>query len=239
LVQRGIAVNPRQMNPRQRQGLLLVVIALVGLIGVFLLIANYVSSVSRQVGPKIQVLELTAPLSAYQPVTASMLGEVSLPAKWASRESIQDPAQVEGLISQVKLPAGTVLEQGMLTSQPSLPAGYQEIAILVDAQSGVAGQITPGSLVDIDATYGAGSGGRSSARVVVPAAKVIAVGTVSGGSSGQSSSSTNTPITFALTPDQVLKVDYAESFASNVRLSLVAPGTTGRPANPPPYAPGL
>ena len=37
----------RQLNPRQRQGLLLVVIAPVGLLGVFLLIANYVSSVRR------------------------------------------------------------------------------------------------------------------------------------------------------------------------------------------------
>jgi pilus assembly protein CpaB len=230
------------MNPRQRQGLLLVVIALVGLIGVFLLIANYVSTVQRQVGPKIEVLELTAPLSAYQPVTTSMLGEVSLPAKWAPRESIQDPAQVVGLVSQVSLPAGEILEQGMLNSQSSLTPGYEEIAIPIDADSGVAGQITPGSIVDIDATYSGGSGGKPSAQVVVPHVKVIAVATSTavGGTASQNAQaaqSASGPITFALTPQQVLKVNYAESFASNIRLALIAPGTAGREVVPSPYAP--
>jgi len=35
-----MAAMRRQLNPRQRQGLLLVVVAAVGLIGVFVLVAN-------------------------------------------------------------------------------------------------------------------------------------------------------------------------------------------------------
>jgi len=46
-------------------------------------------------------------------------------------------------------------------------------------------------------------------------------------------------VTLALTPVQVQEVAYAESFAQKVWLSLVAPGTTGTQAQPPPYAPGL
>ena len=53
----------------------------------------------------------------------------------------------------------------MLNSQSSLAPGYEEIAIPIDADSGVAGQITPGSIVDIDATYsGAARGSRRRLR---------------------------------------------------------------------------
>jgi pilus assembly protein CpaB len=226
------------MNPRQRQGLLLVLIAAAGLLGVFLLIANYVSSVSKQVGPKSQVLVLIRPLPAYEPVTASMLGEVSVPQKWAPPDALQAAGDALGLESDVALPAGTDLEQGMLTPQPALQPGYREIAIEVDAETGVAGQITPGSLVDIIATYGGGSvSARSSAQVVVADAKVLGVGQLTGGSGSSAASGGDVPVTFSLSPQDVLKVSYAESFASKVRLSLVAPGPSTPPAALPPYSP--
>jgi pilus assembly protein CpaB len=73
---------------------------------------------------------------------------------------------------------------------------------------------------------------------------VLDVGTPqAGGGSATGSSQPSTtnevvPVTFALTPQEVLAVSYAESFAQKVRLSLVAPGT-GSTAQPAPYAPGL
>ncbi len=232
-----------QMNPRQRQGLLLVVIAAAGLLGVFLLIANYVSTISKQVGPKISVLTLVKPVAAYQPVTSDMLGETSLPQKWAPSNALQDPATAQGLITQVPLPTGTVLEQGMLTQQPALQGDQQEIAILVDAETGVAGQVTPGSVVNVIATYGGASGLgniRPRAQIVVIGAKVLGVGTStsrSAGSGALGSSNQGVPVTLSLTPRQILKVGYAESFAAKVRLSLVAPGFSGRLAIPAPYSP--
>lgn len=230
------------MNPRQRQGLLLVVIAAAGLLGVFLLIANYVSTVSKQVGPKISVLKLVQPLPPYQVLSANDLGVVSVPQKWAPSNAITDPSQVIGLISQVALPSGTELEQGMLSPHPALTPGRQEIAILVDPETGVAGQVTPGALVNIVATFqGTGSGtstssphgGKDFAEVVVPEAQVLNVGQLTG-STG--SGSANVPVTFSLTPAQVLKVSYAESFAQKVRLSIVAPNSSAAGANPRPYA---
>jgi len=118
-----MAVMRRQMNPRQRQGLLLVVIAAAGLIGVFVLVANYVSSVSKQVGPKVDVLTLIRPLQAYQPVSTGDLGYVALPEKWVPGTALRDASQALGQISQVPLPTGTELEQGMLTGQPTLRPG--------------------------------------------------------------------------------------------------------------------
>jgi pilus assembly protein CpaB len=238
-------VRRRQLNPRQRQGVLLVAIAAVGLIAVFVLISGYVSGVSKQVGPKIEVLELTSPVTQYQPLTSNMLSEVSVPAKWAPRNSLRDPSQLAGLVAGVALPAGTRLQQGMLIAPPALKPGQQEIAIYVDPETGVAGEITPGSLVNIIATFQSSKNGTTSnsARVVVPDAKVLSVGaatTQSGPSTTSSQGSVQNqvlPVTFALTAQQVLQVSYAESFAQKVRLSLVAPGSG--PTKVAPYQPGL
>ena len=186
--------------------MLLLVVAAAGLIGVFVLIAGYVSDVSKQVGPKVEILELRAPVAPYQPITASMLAEVTVPAKWAPVRSLRDPSQAVGLVTDVPLPGGTYLEQGMLTTPPALQPGEREIAILVDAESGVAGQVSPGSQVDIIATFSGANQGPSSARVIVPDARVLDVGTptVAGGSATGSSAPSGqnqvVPVTFALTP---------------------------------------
>lgn len=228
-----MAVMRRQMNPRQRQGLLLVVIAAAGLIGVFLLVASYVSSVSKQVGPKVDVLTLVRPLQAYQQVTSADLGVVALPQKWVPGTALRDPSQALGQISQVPLPGGTELEQGMLSGEPSLKPGEEEFALPIDQATGVANQVQAGSVVNIVATF-AGSGSRpASARVIVSDVTVLIAGQASTGSSGGG------VVTLALTPQQVQEVAYTESFAQKYWLSLVAPGTTGTQPQLPPYQPGL
>ncbi len=231
-----MAVMRRQMNPRQRQGLLLVVIAAAGLIGVFVLVANYVSGVSKQVGPKVNVLTLIRPLQAYQQVTGGDLGYVALPQKWVPGTALRDASQALGQISQVPLPTGTELEQGMLTGQPTLQPGEREFALPVDQTTGVASQVQAGSVVDIVSTF-AGNGqsrsGQSSARVVVSDVTVLLA------AQSNTSGSGGGVVTLALTPQQVQEVAYAESFAQKTWLSLVAPGTTGTEPQLPPYQPGL
>jgi pilus assembly protein CpaB len=239
-------VRRRQLNPRQRQGLLLVVIAAVGLLGVLLLIANYVSGVSKQVGPKISVLELTRPVAVYSTVSEADLGEVSLPEKWAPRTALRDPSQVGQLVAGTDLPSGTILQQGMLIAPPALTNGFREIAILVDEETGVAGQIVPGSKVDVVANYAGNNQGVSpSTQVVVSQVTVLGVGsaTAPGRTAAQAPTQSTSgqngglPVTLLLTPGQVLKVSYAESFAQKVRLSLVAPGTLGHGPKLKPYQP--
>jgi pilus assembly protein CpaB len=229
-----MAVMRRQMNPRQRQGLLLVAVAAAGLIGVFVLVANYVSSVSKQVGPKVDVLTLIRPLQAYQPVTSADLGVVALPEKWVPGTALRDASQALSQISPVPLPAGTELEQGMLTGEPALRPGEQEFALPVDQTTGVANQVQAGSVVNIVATFsGSGQSRPASARVIVSDVTVLIAA-----QSGNSSSGGGV-VTLALTPQQVQEVAYAESFAQKVWLSLVAPGTTGPQPQLPPYQPGL
>lgn len=229
----------RQLNPRQRQGVLLLVVAALGLIGVFALIVSYVSSVSRQVGPKVYVLRLVHSVSAYQQITPDDLGEVSVPRKWAPSRALTDPSQALQLISNVPLSAGTVLQSGMLVQPSTLTPGNRKIAIIVNSQTGVAGQIEPGDYVDVIATYQGTSGHRSYAQVVVPRAEVLGVGqptsTPAGTVPSSATSSSGLPVTLSLSPTQVLHVNYAESFAQTMSLSLVAPGTSTRQRVPAPY----
>lgn len=221
----------RQMNPRQRQGLLLVMIAAAGLLGVFLLVANYVSSVSKQVGPKAEILVLIRSLPAYQPVTAADLGEIAVPVKWAPANALTQPSEAIGLISTSQLQGGTDLQGGMLTQQPTLQPGSQESAFTIDAETGVAGQITAGSLVDVVAVYGSGGRtGKGFAEFVVRDIRVLNVGQLSG-------SGGSTPITLSLTPEQSLQMSYVESTASKVRFVLDAPGSSTSPPAVPPYSP--
>jgi pilus assembly protein CpaB len=243
----------RQLNPRQRQGLLLVVVAAAGMVAVFALIASYVANVSKQVGPKVNVLVLSSPVAQYQPLSPNEMAERSVPAKWAPPNALHDPSEAAGLVAGAQLPRGTELEAGMLVAPPALRPGEREIAVMVDPETGVAGQVSPGSVVDIIATFQANNsipGSKNSAKVIVAGAHVLSVGTpvatggsTGGGGGGASPSSPGAsgnaavPVTFALTPQQVLQVSYAESFAQRVRLSLVAPGTSGAPVQLPPYTP--
>lgn len=219
------------MNPRQRQGLLLVMIAAAGLLGVFLLIANYVTGVSKQVGPKAQILVLIKPLPAYQAVTAADLGEITVPVKWAPAGALTEPSEAIGLISSTQLQSGTDLQEGMLTQQPTLQPGNQEAAFTIDAETGVAGQIEPGSLVDVVAVYGSSGGnGKGYAEFVARDIRVLNVGQLGG-------SNSSAPITLSLTPQQSLAISYAQSTASKVRFVLDAPGSSTAPAPVPPYSP--
>jgi pilus assembly protein CpaB len=207
------------------------VVAAAGLIGVFVLVANYVSSVSKQVGPKVDVLTLVRPLQAFQQITSADLGFVALPQKWVPGTALRDPSEAVGEISQVPLPTGTELERGMLTGRPSLQPGQQEFALPVDATTGVANQVQAGSVVNIVATFAAGQSRPASARVMVSDVSVLIA--------AQSGTSGGGVVTLALSPQQVQQVAYVESFAQKYWLSLVAPGTTGAQPQLPPYQPGL
>lgn len=218
------------MNPRQRQGLLLVMIAAAGLLGVFLLIANYVTNVSKQVGPMTHVLVLIRPLPAYRPVSSADLGEITVPVKWAPPNALTEPSEAVDLISTTPLESGTRLQATMLTQRPTVQPPNQAVAFTVDAETGVAGQIQPGSVVDVIATYG--SGGRFGKGYSAFVARGIQVLNI-----GQATGSGGAPIILSLTPQQSLAISYAEATASKVRFALDPSGSNTIPAPVPPYSP--
>jgi pilus assembly protein CpaB len=122
----------------------------------------------------------------------------------------------------------------MLIRPPELAPGQREVAILVDAETGVAGKIGPNSIVDIVGTFEGNDqrGIRPYSAVVVPGARIIDVGQpkLEGGRGVERQAEADpkqvVPVTFALTPKQQLRVTYAESFAQETRLALLRPGET-------------
>ena len=219
------------MNPRQRRGVLMLAIAALGLVGVFVLVAGYVADVNSQIDPKVRVLALTQDAQPFVGIEDGMVETIEMPRKFAPRNAIRDPGQLVGVVPASPLPKDTVLQEGMLVTPPELEGGQREIAIMVDAETGVAGKIGQGALVDIIATFpGDNEGLAAESRVVVPKARVVEVGQVRPGGEpvpGQEEATELTaqiPVTFALTPKQVLNVTFAESNATEVRLALRRPG---------------
>lgn len=222
------------MNPRQRRAILLIALSAIGLIGVFVLVAGYVSDVRAEVDPKVQVLALVKPAQENDAISDDMVGLVTMPERWAPRNALRDRGQLVGLVAASNLQPGSILQEGMLESPPELEAGQREIAIQVDAETGVAGKVGPGAIVDIVGTFGGDETTPPESTVVVPGARIIDVGTprLKGGRGVQQQPQTDpsqvVPVTFALTPLQALEVTYAESFAQEVRLALLPPGETSR-----------
>lgn len=221
------------MNPRQRRAILLLALAFAGLIGVFVLVAGYVSDVNKQVGPKERVLELTHDVPANQAIADADVREMVVPEKWAPRAALTNRSQLVGYVAASDLAAHSVLQEGMIVTPPHLSAGEREESVLVDASTGVAGEITPGRFVDVIAAYPAVQLGdvQKPARteVIVPSARVLRVGQpqIKGGNGVQDAQRDPTqvvPVTFALTKRQEVLVAHAESFAVDVRLALLPPG---------------
>jgi pilus assembly protein CpaB len=219
------------MNPRQRRGLLLLVLSGLGLLAVFVLVATYVADVRTEVDPKITLLSLKKPLTAFESVPDDAVDEITMPKRWAPKTALRNRAQLVGLVAGSDLPADSLLQKGMLIAPPELSPGQREVAILVDAETGVAGKIGPGSVVDIVGTFQGDPdrGIKPKSTVVVPAARIIDVGQaqLKGGRGVQQAEADPkevVPVTFALTPKQQLEVTEAESFADEVRLALRRPG---------------
>ncbi|MBV9680720.1 MAG: hypothetical protein JO046_02935 [Solirubrobacterales bacterium] len=156
--------------------------------------------------------------------------------KWAPPTALTDPLQTTALVAATVLPAGHYLQQGDLKAPPTLTPERVEIGIYFDPETGLLGQIAAGDLVDIIATYaGDHQTTRNSAQVVVPSVKVLSIGPVT--SSAGSTGGLSQAVYFSLTPQDSLKVSYAQSFGHQLRLALVAPGTSGSPVTPHPYQP--
>ncbi len=222
------------MNPRQRRGLLLLVLSGLGLLAVFVLVASYVADVRTEVDPKITLLSLSKPVKAYESIPDDAVTTVTMPKRWAPTTALRDRGSLVGYVAGTDLTKDSLLQKDMLIRPPELAPGQREVAILVDAETGVAGKIGPNSFVDIVATF-AGDNERgvpAKSAVVVPHARIIDVGQpkLEGGRGVERQAEADpkqvVPVTFALKPNEQLRVTYAESFAQETRLALLRPGET-------------
>ena len=223
------------MNPRQKRGVAMLILTAVGAIAVFVSVLLYVGDVNSQVGNRVMVLQLTKDMDAFEPITASSYEFVEVPERWTTSTTLREEEDVAGLVAATALPKGSVLQEGMVITRPGVQPGYREIAIVVDAETGVAGKVKPGDYVDILATT-AGTKGTSGnievaacSEVWASNALVLEVGVVTETQEDDSSGfgmTSGVPVTFALRTEDTLRLSYIESFSVKLRLALRGAGDT-------------
>ncbi|GAA2453261.1 Flp pilus assembly protein CpaB [Streptomyces macrosporus] len=215
------------MNSRQRRGVILLLLSVLCALGAFVGVLSVIGDVESKVGPEVTAYRLARDVPAYEALDEGMVEEIAIPERWLSRTAITDLDDLDGKIATNPLKKGSLLQSDMVADRPELREGEQEIAIMIDAATGVAGKIRPGSRVNIYATFRDKNENEIS-RVIVDHARVIDVGEltpISREDDDVDRDSEAVPITFALGTLDAQRVAFAESFAVNVRLALVAPGS--------------
>ncbi|PRH75985.1 Flp pilus assembly protein CpaB [Streptomyces solincola] len=230
------------MNSRQRRGVVLLVLSVVCALAAFAGVVFVIGDVNSKVGPEVRAYRVKADVPAYTPLTPDRFERISMPERWLSAGAVTDLSTLNGKIAVADLKKGSLLQRDMVADRPALQAGQQEIAIMIDAATGVAGKITAGASVNIYATFddeGRGDKAVAESRLIVAGARVIDVGKLtpidarqSGGAGRTVGQREAVPITFALTTADAQRVAYAESFAEHVRLALLPED------GPPAVAPG-
>ncbi|MCX4577202.1 MULTISPECIES: Flp pilus assembly protein CpaB [unclassified Streptomyces] len=220
------------MNSRQRRGVILLVLSVLCALGAFAGVLSVIRDVNSKVGPEVSAYRLKDDIAPYKELTADQFQKISMPERWLSSTAVTDLSRIRGKIAVTQLKKGSLLQSDMIVDRPALEAGQQEIAIMIDAATGVAGKIDPGARVNIYATFKAENDKqKDQSKVIVANARVIDVGRLTALDPGQSSAERSrtatqaVPITFALDTADAQRVAYAESFATHVRLALVAGGS--------------
>ncbi|GAA3755169.1 Flp pilus assembly protein CpaB [Streptomyces tremellae] len=227
------------MNSRQRRGILLLLVSLVCALAAFAGVLLVISDVDSKVGPEVTAYELAQDVAPYTPLQAGQFTRVSMPKRWLSPNAVTDLSEVEGKTAATRLKKGSLLQSDMLVPKPALAPDEEEIAIMIDAETGVAGKITPGSRVNIFATFAGGQrGGKATtdeSRIIVSDARVLDVGRITALQPKNTDdralgTEQAVPITFALKTEDAQRVAYAESFADHVRLALLPDGKAVTPS---------
>ncbi|CAL9526848.1 hypothetical protein SUDANB120_03958 [Streptomyces sp. enrichment culture] len=220
------------MNSRQRRGVILLLLSVLCALAAFGGVLVVIGDVNSKVGAEVTAYRAKADIAPYSPLSAAQFEEVSIPRRWLSETAVDDLGALKDKIALTTLRKGSLLQTDMFVDKPQLQPGEQEIAIMIDAATGVAGKIYSGAKVNIIATFkGAKEGDPSRSVIIVANARVLNVGKLTplDKDADRRGPAEAVPITFALNTKDTQRVAYAESFAEHVRLALVAPGTDSAP----------
>ncbi|MGQ4439832.1 Flp pilus assembly protein CpaB, partial [Streptomyces violaceoruber] len=206
------------MNSRQRRGIILLILSVLCALGAFAGVLSVINDVKSKVGPEVTAYRVKSDIEPYTELGATQFEKVEMPERWLSENAVTDLSRVRGKIAVTTLKAGSLLQTDMIVDTPALRPGQQEVAIMIDAATGVAGKITPGSTVNVYATFeGPREGDPDQSKIIVTGAKVIDVGELTSLEPDEDSRDREptdaVPITFALSTIDAQRITYAESFA--------------------------
>ncbi|WP_316316767.1 Flp pilus assembly protein CpaB, partial [Clavibacter michiganensis] len=122
-------------------------------LGAFAGVLSVINDVKSKVGPEVTAYRVKSDIEPYTELGATQFEKVEMPERWLSENAVTDLSRVRGKIAVTTLKAGSLLQTDMIVDTPALRPGQQEVAIMIDAATGVAGKITPGSTVNVYATF--------------------------------------------------------------------------------------
>lgn len=218
------------MNPRQRRGVLFVLLSVVFAVVVFFVIASYVGNVASQVGAMRTVYRLADDTPAFAELTEGALVADEVPARWLSPSAEVTLDDLVGRKIATNLLSGTMVTSDLLVPPSDLSTTEREIAISVNQVTGVADRVRPGDRVDIYAVFADVPGLAKQVRVLVRDVRVVSVrgSQVVLDETAASGTQAVVPVTLALEPDDALAVTYAAAFAQEVRLVGLPAGLSDR-----------
>jgi pilus assembly protein CpaB len=162
-------------------------------------------------------------------LTAEMLAIKKIPAEAVLQQSAHNIGEVVGFITQNSIEADEPLltshlvktgEQGGGLSY-MIPEGCRAITILVDNVAGVSGHLITGDRVDVltemDITHPPSTDKISTSIMVLQNIEILATGSATVSGTGAYDS-----VTFAVTPDQSIKLNLADT-SGKIRLTLRPP----------------
>lgn len=208
------------MNPRQRRGILFMLIAVLLAVAVFFLVARYVSNVNTKVGNLVTVYRASDEISPYETFEEDMFVTEDVPARWLGKSTITDPEEFLDRKSSLTIEPGTMVTRDMLLDESTLSPTEREVAINVDAVTGLAGRVQTGDYVDIYAVFKEVPGVNDQVQVLNRTVRVVSVRGVQTVPDEDSVTGEQDviPVTLALEPNDALAVTYASAFAEEVRL---------------------
>lgn len=157
-------------------------------------------------------------------ISSNQLEEKKINSNKVPQDAITSSALATGRIAKYGLPAGQILSQHDLAPlnvslgfESKLPKGKRAITFAVDANSGVAGFVTPDSRVDVMSMVGTGS--NTQVAPILSDVQVIAVGQIYEKSHGKTEAIPSSSVTVAVNPEDAQKLVKGIA-ASKIYLSL-------------------
>jgi pilus assembly protein CpaB len=213
------------MNPRQRRGVLLMILSVVAAVAVFFGVSSYVAGVNSKVGPMVTTYHVTKDLAAFTTLSSANTEPAQVPERWAANRTVLKSSDIDGRVTATPLAAGSPVSLDGLVPPSDLDPTEREVAVNVDAVTGLAGRVRPGDRVDVYAVFQDVVGLPNQARILVENARVVSVAGQQQVQSPDAKSVQNViPVTLALPGTPALAVTYASGFASQLRLVGLPPG---------------
>lgn len=234
------------MNPKQRRGLILMVMATLLAIAVFVGVVMYVQDVSSKTGPTTEVYVAKTDINVFQPISEDQLTTQTVPNRYITPQMITSKDQFSGQKASTRIAQGSYLQTDMIEPASSLEDGQREITISFDAAAGVSGRVAPDDNVDVIASFARArendQGEQAYKRadipynvsgVIVSNAKVVSVGqpvdpnAVVGAADQTGAQVGSVPVTFAVSVEEAGRLSYAEAFAISMRIMRLSNNETG------------